>query len=202
MEFLTSHGCQPVRNLASASVERIPVQNVHFAHYLGGFGGLGAIVIMALVVVSVYNLAGWMGFMAAAAGFIINLIIYVPIMYVGVMAADAYKMCCMGIVNEIVSDRLYKIAWAARNYAIYVKVTTAGSIKWYTSILGGSFLLALCLMGSCLFFFKKDPSLYMQGAGLYGIILGMGLTYAIRGWTIGAVINVSKTYVCITVPIM
>lgn len=93
---------------------------------MGGFGGLGAVVIMAMVVISVYALAGFVGFMGAACGFLINLLIYVPIMYVGVMAADAYKLCCMGIVNEIVSDRLYKIGWAARNYTIYVRVTTAG----------------------------------------------------------------------------
>lgn len=90
--------------------------------------------------------------MGAACGFIINLLIYVPIMYVGVMAADAYKLCCMGIVNEIVSDRLYKIGWAARNYTIYVRVTTAG-IKHLKYNLGGAFLLALCFMGSCMFMF-------------------------------------------------
>jgi hypothetical protein len=64
--------------------------------------------------------------MGAACGFLINLLIYIPIMYVGAMGADAYKMSCMGIVNEILQDRVYKMAWAARNYAIYVKISNAG----------------------------------------------------------------------------
>lgn len=151
IEWLTSHGCRPVRNLSKATVERIPLQNLNYAYYLGEFGGLGCFIIIALLVIIVFNLAGWSGFMAAACGFLINLVIYIPIFYVGCQSADAYKLCCMGHVNQIVSDRLYKMAWAARNYYIYVKISTAG----------GSTMLGLCFMGCCMYFFKKDPNIFI-----------------------------------------
>jgi Na+/H+-translocating membrane pyrophosphatase len=83
LEWLTSHGCRPVRNLSKATVERVPLQNLNYAHYLGEFGGFGCFFIMAVLIIVVYNLAGWSGFMAAACGFLINLVIYIPIFYVG-----------------------------------------------------------------------------------------------------------------------
>jgi hypothetical protein len=91
----------------------------------------------------------------------------------------------MGHVNQIVSDRLYKMAWAARNYFIYVKISTAG----------GSIMLGLCFLGTCMFFFKKDPNIFIKGTGLFGILFGAALTLGIRGWTIAAVISVSRIYV-------
>jgi hypothetical protein len=78
-------------------------------------------------------MCGWLGFMAAAAGFLINLVIYVAILYIGIMSSDCHKLSCMGIVSSIMQDRLYKMAWAARNYSIYVKITTAGN--YYESLL-------------------------------------------------------------------
>lgn len=130
LEWLTSHGCGPVRNQSVASVERVPMQNVFYAEYLSGFGGFIALLLFALLVICVYSICGWIGFMAAASGFICNLIIYIPILYVGAMASDGYKLCCMGQVNSIVSDRLYKIAWAARTYAIYARLTSAGNTEY------------------------------------------------------------------------
>ena len=84
---------------------------------------------MAILIVTLYSLAGWVGFMAGAAGFFINILIMVPIFYIGAMSSDSYKLCCMGIVNQIVSDRLFKFAWAARNYYIYLKLTNAGILR-------------------------------------------------------------------------
>lgn len=49
--------------------------NYPYASYLAGIGGFGAVFIMCILVVSVYNLASWAGFMAAAAGFLANIIV-------------------------------------------------------------------------------------------------------------------------------
>jgi hypothetical protein len=63
--------------------------------------------------------------------------------------------------------------------------------------LGGAVMLALCFMGSCLFFFKKDPNIFLNGVGLFGLVWGIALTLAIRGWTIAAIIAISKIYVAL-----
>lgn len=54
---------------------------------------------IGLVSFIVFTLSGWSGFMAAAAGFLVNLFIYIPILYVGDMSAEGYKLCCMGMVS-------------------------------------------------------------------------------------------------------
>ncbi len=56
---------------------------MNYAEYLSGFAGLGVIAIIGTTVLSVYYYAGWVGFMAAASGFICNYLIYMPILYVG-----------------------------------------------------------------------------------------------------------------------
>lgn len=91
----------------------------------------------------------------------------------------------MALVNTIVTERLYKISWAAKTYAIYVRATSAG----------GSILLALCLLGCSLFYFDKSADIFMDGDGIFGIIIGAGLALAYRGWNVGAVISISKKYV-------
>lgn len=67
--------------------------------YLNGVGGFGTLLIMGILILTLYSLAGWVGFMAGAAGFFINILIMVPIFYIGAMSSDSYKLCCMGIVN-------------------------------------------------------------------------------------------------------
>jgi hypothetical protein len=56
-------------------------------------------------------------------------------------------------------------------------------------------MLALCFFGSSLFFFQKDPNIFLNGVGLFGLVFGVALTLAVRGWTIAAVITISKIYV-------
>jgi hypothetical protein len=127
-----------------ASTDRVPIQGLLYGEYLGGLGSVPAMLILSLVIITSYSVAGWVGFMAAATGFMANFAIYVPIMYVGAMAADAYKLCCMGMVNTAVTDKLYRLAWAGRMYAVYLRVTT----------LGGAILLSLSLLGTSMFYFQ------------------------------------------------
>lgn len=54
---------------------------------------------IGVIAAAVFNLAGYAGLMAAAAGFLINVMIMVPIFYIGALSADGYKLCCAAHVN-------------------------------------------------------------------------------------------------------
>jgi len=59
-----------------------------------------------------------------------------------------------------VTDRLYKFAWAARNYYIYLRLTNAGNfLVNVLSLLGTAILLALCFLGTALFFMNAVDSI-------------------------------------------
>lgn len=54
---------------------------------------------LGVIAAAVFNLAGYAGIMAAAAGFLINVMIMVPIFYIGTMSSDGYKLCCAAHVT-------------------------------------------------------------------------------------------------------
>lgn len=139
---------------------------------------------MGIMSAIVFSLAGYVGLMAAAAGFIINVVIILPIFYVGAISADGYKLCCASHVTPIVTDRLHKMTWAARNYMIYLKTTNAGT----------ACLLAFTFMGCALYVIKGDINPLFDFTGAFGLILGIGMAFLLKGMTIAAVINISKQY--------
>ena len=53
----------------------------------------------------------------------------------------------------------------------------------------------MCFLGGSLFFFQKDPNIFVKGVGLYGVIIGLAFTWAYRGWMAAAIISISKKYV-------
>lgn len=165
-------------------MERVPDMNLKYGFYLGGVGLFTTLFILTVLAIATYAMAGWAGFLAASAGFLINIFIMVPIFYIGAMSSEGYKLCCMAIVHEIVTDRLYKFAWAARNYMIYVRLATGG----------GTILLGLCLMGCALFFLNDDSSIFLDFTGVYGILVGIMMVYLIKTLTVGAIVSVSKNF--------
>lgn len=82
------------------------------------------------------------------------------------------------------TDRLFKMTWAARNYMVYLKITTAGSAA----------LLALTFMGCALYLIKGESNPLFDFNGAFGMIFGVGLAFLIKGMTIGAIISVSKAF--------
>jgi len=76
------------------------------------------------------------------------------------------------------------MAWAARNYMIYLKITNSV----------GTILCTMSLTGGLLFLSNKDFSIFSEALGIYGVLVGVGLTFYIKGLNTCAIINIAKTY--------
>lgn len=129
-------------------------------------------------------MAGYAGILAAAAGFLINVLIMVPLFYIGTISQDGAKLCVASHVTQVVAERFTKMTWAARNYMIYLKITNAGS----------AILLALTFLGGALYLFKVDNNPLIDFNGIFGILFGIGLAFLIKGMTIGSIITISKIF--------
>ncbi|CAD8185957.1 unnamed protein product [Paramecium pentaurelia] len=183
-EWMTSHGCQPVRNLALSSSERILTQSFNYATFLSASGQIIIVLTLGIIATAAHALAGYAGILAAAAGFLINVLIIIPLYYIGSISQDGAKLCAASHVTQVVSERFTKMAWAARNYMIYLKITNAGS----------AILLALTFLGGALYLFKVDNNPLIDFNGIFGILFGIGLAFLIKGMTVGSVISISRIF--------
>jgi NADH:ubiquinone oxidoreductase subunit 3 (subunit A) len=76
------------------------------------------------------------------------------------------------------------MAWAARNYMIYLKITN----------LGTGVLLAFTFLGGALYFFKIDSNPMTDFNGVFGVLFGIGLAFLVKGMTVGSVITISRVF--------
>ena len=76
MEWFTSHGCAPVRNMSMASVPRVPAMHVIYSQYLGGLAGYVPVLILACSLCAVIMIAGYAGALYFAAGFLSIILVF------------------------------------------------------------------------------------------------------------------------------
>lgn len=108
-----------------------------------------------------------------------------PIFFLGASSNDSYRLTCLANFGGDVQDKVWQMAWAAKNYMIHLKVTNAG----------GAVLLSFVMIGCTMFLVGKTNNLFHRGLGAVGIILGAGLAFLIKGLNTCAVINLAKIYV-------
>jgi len=137
MEWFTSHGFAPVRNLANSAVDRIQSMPMIYSSYLGGVTGFVPIFILGLSFSLSLFIAGYAGAIFFTAGFLSLLTVIMPIYYLGANSTDSYRLSCFVTMGEYIHDNLFKISWASRNYMIYLKTTNSG----------GAILICLIIFG-------------------------------------------------------
>lgn len=94
MEWFTSHGCSPVRNMSLSSVPRITSMHIIYSQYLGGLAGFVPLFILAFSLSLALVIAGYAGALFFTAGFLSIVMILMPILFVGAASTDSYRLSC------------------------------------------------------------------------------------------------------------
>lgn len=174
-----------------ASVNRVLGMNIVYAKYLGGAASFVPIFTMLLMLFVTYAIGGFAGVLYFAAGYMSLLFVSMAVFFAGASASDAYKLTNFVNFAADVQDHVSSIAWAARNYMIYLKVTNAGAMV----------LLCFVTCGCIMYYAGNTANLFHGVLGLVGLLMGIGLAHLIKAINACAVINMAKTYVRDSTPL-
>ena len=105
-EWLTSHGCSPVRNMSYSSVNRIFNMNIIYANYLGNVAVILPLALLAITIAITHHLGGLVGLLFYVVAYVMSLYLQMPIYFVGATTSDSYKLTYFGYVNELIRDNL------------------------------------------------------------------------------------------------
>lgn len=78
------------------------------------------VVLLAFIILIVYSIAGFYGIGLCALGLLCTPVTLLSINFLAGISSDAYKFTKTAKTYGVIIDRIYKMAWASRNYSIYL----------------------------------------------------------------------------------
>ena len=120
-----------------------------------------------------------------AVGLFSSFITLLSINFLGGFTSDGLKCSKVTRSYGIIVDRLYKMAWSARNYSVYAQIINGTGI----------FLTNIVAIGAILILTKISQVWIWSGFTLFGFLYGSALAYILRAGGTQAVREVADDLV-------
>lgn len=180
-EYFTSHAFKPTRDVARETNNRSSMGIITSFIYASNFQFLFFFALILAIMIS-YSIGGFYCTGLSALGLMSSSITLLSINFLSGIINDSYQCAKITRTFAIVKERIYKIAWCARNYSIYIQIVNAG----------GVFLANLVCIG-CILVLTKISEVWMwSGFTLFGFLYGASFAYFLKGGSIWAVKNVAE----------
>lgn len=121
-----------------------------------------------------YLIGGFFGIAMLGSGLVCTPITLLSINFMGGVASDAFLFAKIARVYGRLTDRLFKVAWPSRNYAVYIQTMNAG----------GVFIGNFVAIGAILALTKIQGIIIWRSFTFFGFLYGSGLAYLLKGQSI------------------
>jgi len=172
-EYATSHAFSPVRKIAASNKLNSSFGFVKSQIYGNMFIFL-AFFIISLICIIGYSVAGFIGLSWTALGLLCTPVTLGAINLFGGITHDAHFLGKISKLAEINIGNIFNIAWAARNYSVYVMLINNCGI----------FVVNLIAVGAILVLTKITGVLVWDSYVIFGLLVGSGLAYYLKGSSI------------------